>query len=74
MVKSAEDDGILTTAVKFVLKSSLEENEKENRRKTDALYSALFRKKMAIKSQKKKYTKGDRKLLESTGFIATSKR
>ena len=39
--------------------------------KTDALYCALFRKKMAIKSQK--VYKRARKKPESTGFIATSK-
>ena len=46
--------------------------KKKTAAKTDALYSALFRKKMAIESQKK-CTRRARKLQERTGFIATSK-
>ena len=47
-------------------------NEKGDRSKKDALYCAVFRRRMAIEWPKKR-TKRARQLPKSTAFIATSK-
>ena len=54
-MKSAEDDGILTSAGKPILRLSWEEIEKENRSKNRCLILCSFQKEKGHKMAKKVY-------------------